>query len=115
VSASIRVSARPHARFLFHHRSPGGPAVRIVRGADGTSRIEIAAPNAERIELRADFTDWSPVELTRTGDAWRLEMAVPSGLHRVAIRIDGGEWIAPPNLPRADDGLGGTVGLITVP
>ncbi|HSQ30580.1 MAG TPA: glycogen-binding domain-containing protein [Gemmatimonadaceae bacterium] len=115
VSASIRVSARPHAPFVFHHRSPRGPAVRLARGADGASRIEINAPRAERVELRGDFTDWSPVELTRVGDTWRLEMTVPSGLHRVAIRINGGEWIAPPNLPHADDGLGGTVGLITVP
>lgn len=89
--------------------------MRLARGADGVSRIEITAPRAERVELRADFTDWSPVELTRVGDTWRLEMPLPSGLHRVAIRIDGGEWIAPPNLPHADDGLGGTVGLITVP
>jgi hypothetical protein len=89
--------------------------VRIVRGADGTSRIEINVPKATSVEIRGDFTDWSPVELTRTGDVWRLEIPLPSGLHRVAIRVDGGEWIAPPNLPRADDGLGGTVGLITVP
>ena len=89
--------------------------MRLTSSADGVARIEIAAPGAARVELRADFTDWSPVELTRSGDMWRLEMAVPSGLHRVAIRIDGGEWIAPPNLPHADDGLGGTVGLITAP
>jgi hypothetical protein len=115
LSASIRVSARPHARFEFHKRAAAGPTVRLARGSDDAWRVEIAAPKAERVELRADFTDWSPVELTRTGAAWRLEMPVPSGLHRVAIRVDGGEWIAPPNLPRADDGLGGTVGLITVP
>src|SRR5512146_1604559 len=115
LSASIRVSARPHARFVFHHRAAVGPAARLARGADDAWRIEIAAPKAERVELRADFTDWSPVELTRTGATWRLELPVPSGLHRVAIRVDGGEWIAPPNLPHADDGLGGTVGLITVP
>ena len=115
VSASLRVSARPHTRFEFHKRATAGPTVRLVPGENGAARIEIAAPRATRVELRADFTDWSPVELTRTGDTWRLDMAVPSGLHRVAIRIDGGEWVAPPNLPHADDGLGGTVGLITAP
>lgn len=115
VSASLRVSARPHARLEFHKRSAAGPAVRLVPGANGAARIEIAAAGATRVELRADFTEWSPVELTRSGDTWRLDMAVPPGLHRIAIRIDGGEWIAPPNLPHADDGLGGTVGLITVP
>ncbi len=115
VSASIRVSARPHPPFVFHHRAAAGPAVRLVRGANDAWRIEITVPNAERVELRGDFTDWSPVELTRAGDVWRLEMPVPPGLHRVAIRVDGGDWIAPPNLPRANDGLGGIVGLVTVP
>jgi hypothetical protein len=67
------------------------------------------------VELTGDFTDWSPVSLTQSGKVWRLERALPSGLHRVAIRIDGGEWIAPANLPRGVDELGGTIGMITIP
>jgi hypothetical protein len=63
----------------------------------------------------ADFTDWAVVPLERVGSDWRLARDVPPGLHRVAIRVDGGEWTSPPGLPRATDDLGGVVGLVTVP
>ena len=48
-------------------------------------------------------------------DVWRLERAVTPGLHRLMIRLDGGEWITPANLPKAKDELGGVVALVTVP
>jgi hypothetical protein len=63
----------------------------------------------------ADFTDWSPVVLERIDGVWRLDRAVTPGVHRIALRIDGGEWIAPANIPHATDDLGGVVGLITIP
>jgi hypothetical protein len=31
------------------------------------------------------------------------------------VRIDGGAWVAPANLPQIDAELGGTVGLLVVP
>ena len=62
-----------------------------------------------------DFTDWNPVALELAADVWRFDRAIAPGLHRIALRIDGGEWSAPVNLPRATDDLGGVVGLITVP
>lgn len=115
VSAVFRISVRPHVRLTLGEPAASGVRAHLARGADGAQRIEIVAPNASQVELRGDFTDWSPVQLQRTGEAFRLDIALPPGLHRVAIRVDGGDWIAPTNLPRADDGLGGTVGLITVP
>ena len=92
-----------------------GPRLSIEAGAAGARNIEVGARGAQRVELMADFTDWSPVELERDGDVWRFERAIPPGLHRVAIRIDGGAWTAPANLPRVNDDLGGVVGLISVP
>jgi hypothetical protein len=77
--------------------------------------IVLHVDSASRVELMADFTEWETVALERSGNEWRLLCEVPAGLHRIAIRIDGGEWIAPPGLPRAADGFGGVVGLITVP
>jgi hypothetical protein len=87
----------------------------IERIDDTRRRIEVRGVSASRVEVMGDFTDWNPVMLESTGDAWRLERAISSGLHRIAIRLDGGEWIAPVNLPRATDEFGGVVGLITVP
>jgi len=77
--------------------------------------LEISAATATRVELMADFTDWQPVPLERAGNGWRLERAISSGLHHVSLRIDGGPWIAPSNLPRADANAEAGVGLLTVP
>jgi len=79
-------------------------------------RIDLTADAKSSVELMADFTDWSPVALAPVGGVWRLERAIAAGAHRLAIRIDGGEWIVPVNLPRVDDELGGAaVGIITIP
>lgn len=89
-----------------------------VRGAELTATregLEVRGTAAARVELIADFTNWKPVELERAGDVWRLQHALSSGLHRLMMRIDGGEWTTPANLPTTTDALGGVVALVTVP
>ncbi|HTI65082.1 MAG TPA: glycogen-binding domain-containing protein [Gemmatimonadaceae bacterium] len=115
VSAALRISGRPHTRIALTGRPAARIRVRLARGVDGAQRIEIVAPNASRVELRGDFTDWRPVLLERAGDVFQFAAPLSAGLHRVSLRVDDGDWIAPSNLPHADDGVGGTVGLITVP
>ena len=115
LSVAIRISDRAHVTILSHGVEIAGPRLSIGAGADGERNIEVRAHDAQSVELMADFTDWSPIELSRDGDVWRLERAIPPGLHRVAIRIDGGAWTAPANLPRVNDDLGGVVGLVSVP
>jgi hypothetical protein len=79
-------------------------------------RIDLTADAKSSVELMADFTDWSPIALDHVGGVWRLERPIVAGAHRLAIRIDGGEWIVPVNLPRVEDELGGAaVGIITIP
>jgi hypothetical protein len=64
----------------------------------------------------ADFTDWEPVPMDRaTTGEWRVERLIARGTHRVAIRVDGGTWIVPPNLPSVADEFGGEVGIVIVP
>jgi hypothetical protein len=46
---------------------------------------------------------------------WTLERIVARGTHRVAIRVNGGSWGAPPNLPHVTDEFGGEAGLLIVP
>jgi len=114
LSIALRVTGQRHLT-LSRRPTIAGARVSILRVDDASRRIEVRGVTASRIEVMGDFTDWSPVALEMTGDVWRLERAISPGLHRMAIRIDGGEWIAPANLPRATDDLGGVVGLVTVP
>jgi hypothetical protein len=103
-SITLRVAARAQRQPAF------APKTVVTRAG-----LRMTVDSASRVELMADFTDWAVVLLAQDGSQWKLDRAVSPGLHRIAIRIDGGDWIAPPGLPRAVDDLGGVVGLITVP
>jgi hypothetical protein len=113
-SIGLRLSSRPHLALFRRKRPIVGPQIVVARDAE-VCRIEISNVSAARVELMGDFTDWEPMTLDRDGSTWRLRRVIAPGPHRVAIRIDGGDWIVPGNLPRVEDELGGSVGLITVP
>lgn len=77
--------------------------------------LAIHAPDARLVEIASDFTDWESVPLEAAPGEhgiWRETFVIRPGLHHVAIRIDGGEWRAPPGLPAVSDGFGGEVGLL---
>lgn len=77
--------------------------------------IVVQAPEAETVELAGDFTDWRPVALRPWGDdSWRVLLPVAPGLHRLAIRVDGGEWHAPPGTRAIESEFGGEVAEVVV-
>jgi hypothetical protein len=86
-----------------------GPAVAAGR------EILIQAAGARAVELAGDFTDWKPVALQRWGeDGWRALLRISPGLHRLAIRIDGGAWQAPPGTRPIASEFGGEVAEVVV-
>lgn len=83
---------------------------------DGAVRVVVHTPAAATVEVAGDFTDWQPITLRRTGeDMWETVLHIPSGVHRVNVRIDGGRWTAPGGAARAEDEFGGEVGIVAVP
>jgi hypothetical protein len=77
--------------------------------------IRIHAIGAQSVELMADFTDWQPVALRRVeAGTWELRMAVSTGVHRLNIRIDGGEWRVPAGTREETGEFGGVVGVVVV-
>jgi hypothetical protein len=77
--------------------------------------VVVRAPGASRVELAGDFTDWRPVTLRSAGEGgWRAVLPIRSGLHRLAVRIDGGAWQAPPGARPIRSEFGGEVAEIVV-
>src|SRR5205823_666152 len=91
--------------------------LRVVPQPGGAVRLVLhVAGAAASVELAGDFTDWQPWPLRRRGDGmWETVLPIPSGLHRLNVRIDGGAWIVPAGLSRAADDYGDDVGILAVP
>jgi hypothetical protein len=94
---------------------PGAPSLTFEAGGDGTARLTIANLPAASVELMGDFTGWQTVVLSRSGEGrWTATLAIPSGIHRVNLRVDGGQWVVPPGLPSSTDEFGGAAGILIV-
>jgi hypothetical protein len=86
-----------------------------VRGTAGTFEITIRAPVAQSVEIMGSFTDWEPVAVQADGSGnWRLRWPLTSGVHRINVRIDGGDWIAPAGTTTMPDDFGGIVGVFVI-
>ncbi len=75
----------------------------------------VDAPKAESVELMGDATQWSITPMRRLQNGrWRAELKLSPGMHRIIMRADGGQWIAPPGLPIGNDEYGSPVGMVLV-
>jgi hypothetical protein len=112
-SLAVIVSGIPHR--TEHPTRPSSPTFVARSMREGLVRFEVAAPNAHRVEISGDFSGWEPVALASvSGGKWRADVRAESGMHRLLMRVDGGEWTPPPDLPVARDELLGDVGVVTV-
>ena len=115
---ALRLSAERHRasrRPLAPRAAVGDASIVAEPAGDGMAVVHVQSPGARRVELMGDITGWEPVELDRRGDRWVRRLTMSSGPHHVLVRIDGGAWMVPSNLPRIDDEFGGRVGLLVIP
>ncbi|HEX6307089.1 MAG TPA: glycogen-binding domain-containing protein [Longimicrobiales bacterium] len=96
--------------------SGGTPNARLeVTGSGDPRTLRVLAPGARTVELMGDFTDWQPVALTRVGHgAWEIRLPLSPGVHRVNVRIDGGDWTVPAGARAEPSEFGGVVGVVVV-
>jgi hypothetical protein len=118
-TVALRISAERHGPVRPSRVPPrvgaGAASIVAVSADGGAAVVRVHAPGARSVELMGDVTGWAPVALERRGDRWETRLTTTPGSHHVVVRIDGGAWVVPVNLPRIDDELGGTVGLIVIP
>ncbi len=88
----------------------------IRDNADGTHELHFRVAGASRVEIMADFTDWTPVPLARTGvvEDWGITLPIGRGVHRVNVRVDDRDWEVPDGLTAVRDDFGGAVGILVV-
>jgi hypothetical protein len=128
-SIGVRVSTSPMRRAIeasetlarAYNEEPEGESAVAARlevdpRQDEAVRLRVHAPGAAKIELMGDFTDWVPLVLERTGaQDFVITLAVAPGVHRLNIRVDGGDWIVPRGMRAEQDEFGGTVGVLVIP
>lgn len=86
-----------------------------VRGNSSSYEITIRAPTAAKVEMMGSFTDWEPVALASDGVGnWSVRWNLRSGVHRINVRLDDGEWITPARTTAMPDDFGGTVGVFVI-
>jgi hypothetical protein len=88
-----------------------------LAGGSDTLRVILLvdAPRAESVELMGDATAWLVRGMQRhPSGRWRAELVLPPGVHRVMIRADRGQWVAPPGLPLGADDYGAPVGMLII-
>lgn len=95
----------PLARAQVAVEQVGGLAVLVVR-----------VNGARRVEVMGDFTDWQPIALAASGAGrYQYALALPAGVHRFNLRLDGGPWGVPLGAGFAADEFGGSAGILVVP
>ena len=83
--------------------------------SNGLQKIVIRVGGVEGVEVMGDFSDWTPLTLTRRGrDLWELALPLSPGVHSINVRVDKGVWAPPPGIPTMRDDFNGEVGLVVV-
>lgn len=123
--ASVALHVEPYRHTGAHQMSDNeeradAPRLLMRDTTDSMGRRErmfwVLDPHLTRVELAGDFTNWQPVTMTRAGDGrWLVALPVTSGVHQMALRLNGGGWTVPPGLTPLSDEFGGSVGLVVVP
>jgi Carbohydrate-binding module 48 (Isoamylase N-terminal domain) len=114
VSLGVRLE-RGKRQQVDWYQPPELPAFRVDTIAGGARVIRVRAPRALKVELSADFTDWTPLPMRPLdGGAWELVLPIAAGTYRVSVRVDGGPWSAPPGLVPVADEFNGEVGVVVI-
>jgi hypothetical protein len=89
-------------------------AVPVVRLGQGVRIVVPAADAVGPLHVAGEFSGWELVPMQRVGDEWVLDLSLPTGAYRYAVRDANGSWFAPKSAYRRPDGMGGEVAFIIV-
>ena len=87
-----------------------------ARSSQVFTQFTLNAPDAERVQLAGDFTNWKPEYTMRKSapGVWTIVVPLEPGVHSYSFVVDEEQWIADPSAPSVDDGFGGTNSRLAV-
>lgn len=85
------------------------PAEPLATASRIMVEFKFDAPQASRVELAGDFTNWQPsYVMKRSGTGiWTIVVPMNPGVHDYAFIVDGKRWLPDPTAPAVSDGFGG--------
>lgn len=91
------------------------PVFGVIKDRQRGNVLRFHAPQATRVEMSGDFTQWAPVDLERSADGWwTAPVPVAAGTYQMNLRVDGGAWMVPPGMLSMKDEFGGVTGLLVI-
>ncbi len=116
-SVALKLTSRPRpTRFAFVAPRSAATAFDVQWQGTDTATLRVTAPFARRVELRADFTDWRSLAMSRAdAGVWEITLALAPGSYRATLRIDGSAWAPPPGTQGVADEFGEFVGIVVIP
>jgi len=81
-----------------------------------TLSLPDAANEYEKVQVKGEMNHWvaSSTPLTKTGDAWEVDLFLSPGSYQYLFVADGNEMLDPSNPEKVPNGLGGTNSLLRV-
>jgi hypothetical protein len=113
-SLGLMLAYWPIPRGIVPVESPASlvQAFELRPAGTAVQRVSARIGGVETVEIMGDFSDWAPLQLIRRGrDQWELLVPMTPGVHQINLRIDGGQWVAPPGIPSMTAGFSGEVGV----
>ena len=114
-------------RFLRQRVMPANAPLsvtRLVRDAEYAQEpraggaelvVRVNAPVGPVVEVASSASEWKAAPMEWDGTRFSARITLPTGTHRVAVRVNGGRWRALRGLVRVDDEYGGAAGIVVVP
>ena len=115
-----RDAATPTAPDTRTTAAVAGSPTEITPVSSGVQRQDVqfvlVADSASDVRIVGDFNDWdarvTPMRRTGSGGLWSVVVPLAPGRHVYAFVIDGKQWVADTDAPRAPENEFGTPGSI---